>query len=78
MGWIGIACILFGWILVLAPNSVAVIAPILEKIGPLSWLILIAMVALPVYAAKRESKWWWAVVALGAITIINLLLHALQ
>jgi hypothetical protein len=68
-GWIGVTCIVFMWQLMLFPNSVTVIMPVFENIGPFSWLLPLAMILLPIMAAKRGSKWWWLVTTAGVLTL---------
>ncbi len=73
------ACIAFGWFIMLAPKRfVKPVLPVLDVIGPFSWLIILAMLVLPILAAKRGSKWWLAVAAAGAITFADMLHHALD
>ncbi len=69
LGWIAIACIAFMWLLMLAPKSMKVLLPVFDKIGPFFWLVPLAMIVLPVIAARRGSKWWLAVTAAGVITL---------
>ncbi len=69
LGWIAIACIAFMWLLMLAPKSMKVLLPLFDKIGPFFWLVPLAMIVLPVIAARRGSKWWLAVTAAGVITL---------
>ncbi len=79
IGCIGVACIAFGWFIMLAPKRfVKPILPALDVIGPFSWVIILAMMLLPMLAAKRGSKWWWAVAAVGTITFADMLYHALD
>jgi hypothetical protein len=69
LGWIAIACMAFMWLLMLAPKSMRVLLPVFDKLGPFFWLVPLAMIVLPVIAAKRGSKWWLAVTAAGVITL---------
>lgn len=55
-GWIGVACLLFVWTAILLPKSLRLLLPVFDKIGPFSWLIPLAMILLPIVAAKRGSK----------------------
>lgn len=63
----------FMWLLMLAPKSMKSLLPIFDKIGPFFWLVPLATIVLPVIAAKRGSKWWWAVEAAAIITLFALL-----
>jgi hypothetical protein len=72
-GWIGVACLLFVWSAILLPKSVKPLLPVFDKIGPFSWLLPLAMIALPIVAARRGSKWWWAVTAAAIITLFAFL-----
>jgi len=58
------------WVEMLIPKSMKVLFPVLDKIGPFSWLVPLAMILLPIVAAKRGSKWWLAVTAAGAVTFV--------
>ena len=69
LGWIGIACIAFIWLLMLAPNSMRSLIPAFNVLGAFSWLVPLAMIAMPVIAASRGSKWWLAVTAAAIITL---------
>ncbi len=73
-GWIGVACIAFYWLIMLLPRRVN-LGPLLDFIGPFGWLMLLAMIVLPVIAARRRSKWWFAAVAAGAITLVDVFRH---
>lgn len=78
-GWIGVACLLFVWSVILLPKSMMKpMLPVFDKIGPFSWLIPLAMILLPIVAAKRGSKWWWAVTATALITFVVFLRMALD
>jgi len=46
--------------------------------GPFFWLVPLATIVLPVIAAKRESKWWWAVTAVAIITLFAFLRAGLR
>jgi hypothetical protein len=72
-GWIGLACLVFMWLEMLAPKSMKVLLPVFDEIGPFYWLVPLAMILLPVVAAKRASKWWLAVTAAGVITFFAFL-----
>jgi len=72
-GWIAIACLLFMWEMILLPKSIRPLLPVFDKIGPFFWLIPLAMILLPVVAAKRGSKWWWAVTVAAVITLFAVL-----
>jgi hypothetical protein len=50
-----------------------VLLPVFDEIGPFYWLVPLAMILLPVVAAKRASKWWLAVTAAGVITFFAFL-----
>jgi hypothetical protein len=76
-GWIGIACIVFMGLEMLVSKSMTVLSPALDKLGPLYWLVPLAMIVLPTVAAKRGSKWWLAATAAGAITAVDFLLHVM-
>ena len=68
-GWIAVACLLFVWSVILLPKSMMKpLLPVFGKIGPFFWLIPLAMILLPMAAAKRGSKWWLAVTAAAIIT----------
>ncbi len=45
----------------MAPKSMKGLLPVFDKIGPFFWLVPLATIVLPVIAAKRGTKWWWAV-----------------
>ena len=77
-GWIGAVCIAFMWLLMLAPKSMRVLLPVFDKLGPLSWVVPLAMIVLPLIAAKRGSRWWLAVTAAGVITLVAALRIALD
>jgi len=78
-GWIGVAFLLFVWSVILLPKSMMKpLLPVFDKIGPFSWLIPLAMILLPTVAAKRGSKWWWAVTATALITFVIFLRMALD
>jgi hypothetical protein len=48
-----VACIAFGWFIMLAPKRfVKPVLPVLDVIGPFSWLIILAMLVLPILAAS--------------------------
>src|SRR5208282_402493 len=74
-GWIGVACIAFYWLIMLVPRRVVNLGPVLDVIGPFGWIILLGMIVLPIVAARRRSKWWFAVAAAGAITVVDLFRH---
>ena len=67
-GWIAVGCMLFMWEMILLPKSMKPLLPVFDKIGPFFWSVPLAMILLPIVAAKRGSKWWWAVEAIGVIT----------
>ena len=75
LGWIGVACIAFIWLILLVPKLIKALQPALDAIGPLQWLIVLAMIVLPAIAAKRGSKWWLVVAAAGALTFFDFLWH---
>jgi len=68
----------FMWLLMLAPKSMKSLLPIFDKIGPFFWLVPLATIVFPVIAAKRGSKWWWAVTATALITFVVFLRMALD
>ena len=68
-GWIAVACLLFMWLEMLIPNAMKVLLPLFDRIGPFYWLLPLAMILLPVMAAKRASKWWLSVTAAGVVTL---------
>jgi len=73
-GWIGVACLIFMWSVILLPKSMMKpLLPMFDKIGPFGWLIPLAMVLMPTIAAKRGSKWWWGVLAIAIITLFAFL-----
>jgi hypothetical protein len=74
LGWIGIACIAFTWLAMLAPKRISVLDPVLEVVGPLQWIIPLAMIAL---AARNASKRWLVVSAVGAITAVVFFFRAM-
>jgi O-antigen/teichoic acid export membrane protein len=74
-GLLGVVCIAFYWMILLVPRRVLRLDPVLEVIGPFGWLMVLGMILLPIVAAKRGSKWWFAVAAVGAITLADLLRH---
>jgi hypothetical protein len=41
-GWIGLACLIFMWLEMLAPKSMKVLLPVFDKIGPFYWLVPLA------------------------------------
>jgi hypothetical protein len=65
------------WIAILIPQSMKVLLSVFDKIGPFSWLVPLAMILLPMVAAKRGSKWWLAVAAAGAITFVVFFYHVI-
>jgi len=69
LGWIGIGCIAFSWVVVLVPKHYADLGGVLDRIGPLGMVIALGTVALPTIAAIRGSKRWLAVTAAGVITL---------
>jgi hypothetical protein len=73
LGLIGTTCLLFTLSWILFPKSMKPLLPLLDKIGPFSWLVLLGMIVLPSMAAKQGSKLWWAATAAGAFTFIALL-----
>ena len=75
LGWLGVGCIAFYWLIMLTPRRIVNFGPALDAIGPLGWLILLGMVLMPFVAAWRGSRWWFAVVAAGVITFVNFLSH---
>jgi len=68
----------FMWLLKLAPKSMKSLLPVFDRIGPFFWLVPLATIVLPVIAAKRESKWWWAVTAVAIITLFAFLRAGLR
>ena len=75
LGGVGTGCLLFTLSWMLLPKSVTrPMLPLLETMGPFSWLILLAMIILPIIAARRASNWWWVVAIAGTGTLVRLLL----
>ena len=72
-GWIAVACLLFMWAMILLPRSIKPLLLVLGQMGPFFWLIPLAMILLPMAAAKRGSKWWWAVTVAAVITLFALM-----
>jgi hypothetical protein len=68
-GWIAVACLVFMWLEMLIPNAMKVLLPVFDRIGPFYWLLPLAMILLPIIAAKRGSKWWLSVTAAGVVTL---------
>jgi hypothetical protein len=52
--------------------------PVFDKIDPLFWFIPLAMILLPIVAAKRGSKWWWVVKVAAVITLFAVLRFTLH
>jgi hypothetical protein len=77
-GLIAVACLLFMWEMILLPKSIKPLLPVFDKIGPFFWLIPLAMILLPIVAAKRGSKWWWAVTVAAVITLFAVLRFTLH
>ena len=75
VGWLGVACTAFYWLVILTPRRLVNFGPALDVIGPLGWLILLGMIVLPVIAARRGSRWWFAAAAAGVITFVVCLRH---
>jgi len=75
-GLIGVVCIAFIWFARLFPRSTTALRPVLNGLGPLRTLVVLAMVVMPLVAAIRGSQWWFVVVAAGATTMIALLIQA--
>jgi hypothetical protein len=57
------------WLEILVPNTMKVLSPVFERIGPFYWLLPLAMILLPIIAATRGSKWWLTVTAAGIFTL---------
>jgi len=75
LGWIGLGCVVLWWLPFVLPKRIAKpLATGFEVIGPFQWILLVAMVVLPVMAAKRGSKWWLSVSAAGVITFVVIFL----
>lgn len=70
VGLIGMAFLLFMWAEMLFPKSMAVLLPVLDKIGPFYWLVPLATILLPTVAARRGSKWWLAVTTAAIVTLV--------
>ncbi len=68
----------FMWLLMLAPKSMKGLLPVFDRIGPFFWLVPLATIVLPVIAAKRGSKWWWAVTAVAIISLFAFLRAGLR
>lgn len=75
LGGVGTGCLFFtlGWML-LPKSMTRPMLTLLDRIGPFSWLILAAMLVLPIIAARRGSNWWWVVAVAGMGTFVRLLL----
>jgi hypothetical protein len=67
-GGIAVACLVFMWVEMLIPSAMKVLLPVFDRIGPFYWLLPLAMILLPIMAAKRGSKWWLSVTAAGVVT----------
>ncbi len=75
LGGVGTGCLFFTLSWMLLPKSVTrSMLPLLDTMGPFSWLILLAMIILPIIAARRGSAWWWIVAIGGTGTLVRLLL----
>lgn len=74
LGGIGTGCFLFilSWLL-LPKSTTRFMLPLLDWTGPFQWLILLAMIILPIIAARR-SNWWWIVAIAGASAFVRLVL----
>ena len=68
VGWVAVACLVFMWLEMLIPNAMKVLLPVFDRIGPFYWLLPLAIILLPIMAAKRGSKWWLSVSA-GVVTL---------
>jgi len=68
----------FMWGMILLPKSIKPLLPVFDKIGPFFWLVPLAMILLPIVAAKRGSKWWWAVTVAAIITLFAVLRFTLH
>jgi hypothetical protein len=77
-GWIALACLVFMWLEMLVPNTMKLLFPVFERIGPFYWLLPSAMILLPMIAAKRGSKWWLSVTVAGVVTLGGFLLIVLD
>ena len=73
LGWLGVGCIAFYWLIMLTPTKAVNFGPALDVIGPFGWLILLGMVVLPIVAVWRGSRWWLAGAAAGVITCVDVL-----
>jgi len=73
LGWLGVVCIVFYWLIILTPKRIVNFGPALDVIGPFGWLILLGMVVLPIVAAWRGSRWWLAATGAGVITFADVL-----
>jgi hypothetical protein len=68
LGWIGVACIAFVSLGLRVPPSIENFGRVLDLLGPILWVIVLAGIVLPALAAPRGSKWWLAMVAAGVFT----------
>jgi|SRR6266568_1221947 len=74
LGSIGLGLVVLWWLPFLLPTRIS--KPLVTasgSIGPFWWLLLLAMVILPVMAARRGSKWWLSVSVAGVITWVVLI-----
>ena len=77
VGWAGILCLAIYWTARLAPQVADTFAS--SSFGKFAALgTLFAGVLLTAIAAIRGSKWWFVVVALGAVTVADLYVHLSQ
>ena len=77
-GSIGAACIAFVWLVLRFPASIEHFGRVLDVLGPLQWIVVLAMIVLPALAARRGSKWWLAIAAVGVITFCVCVVAALE
>jgi hypothetical protein len=68
-GWIAVACLVVMWLEMLVPNTMKLLFPVFERIGPFYWLLPLAMILLPMIAAIRGPKWWLSVTVAGVVTL---------
>jgi hypothetical protein len=74
VGWVGVLCLAVYWTARFAPDVADTIA--LSSFGKfVVFGALPAGVLLTTIAGIRASKWWFVVVAAGAITLADLYIH---
>jgi len=74
VGWIGVLCLAVYWTARFAPDLADTYA--LSSFGKFVVVgALLTGVLLTTVAGVRASKWWFVVVAAGAITLVDLYIH---